>query len=217
MWSFLFIVINIIVLEIILSIDNAAVLSTMVNQLPKSQQKRALTWGIIGAYLFRGLALLFATFLINLWWLKLIGGLYLIYLFVQSFSKNEKERSHSPFKIPLLNRFWSTVVAIELVDIVFSIDNIFSAVAFTDNFWTICFGVFIGILAIRFATVKLLGFLEKIPGLEKMAFFVIGILGVKLSLSVFFPLLTSEWVDLLFSFLTLVAFSIPLIRARIKK
>ena len=106
---------------------------------------------------------------------------------------------------------------IELIDIVFSIDNIFSAVAFTDNFWTICFGVFIGILAIRFATTKLLGLLHKIRGLEKMAFLVIGILGIKLSLSVFIPQLQNEWVDLVFSLLTLVLFSIPVMLSRAKK
>ena len=217
MWSFLIIVLNIIFLEIILSIDNAAVLSTMVNELPKNQHKKALTWGILGAYLFRGVALLFATYLIGLWWLKLLGGLYLIYLFISSFSNTEQDKSASTFKIPFLTKFWSTVVMIELIDIVFSIDNIFSAVAFTDNFWTICFGVSIGILAIRFATTKLLGLLHKIRGLEKMAFLVIGILGIKLSLSVFIPQLQNEWVDLVFSLLTLVLFSIPVMLSRAKK
>ena len=80
MLTTLFIILNIILLEIVLSIDNAAVLSTMVGQLPKSQQKKALTWGIIGAYIFRGVALLFASVLIKLIWLKVIGGIYLIYL-----------------------------------------------------------------------------------------------------------------------------------------
>lgn len=56
----------------------------MVGQLPKSERKKALTWGILGAYLFRGLALLFASFLIKLTWLKVVGGLYLIYLAIKS-------------------------------------------------------------------------------------------------------------------------------------
>lgn len=210
------VVLNLILLEIILSIDNAAVLSTMVNELPKEQQRKALTWGIFGAYLFRGLALLFASFLINLTWLKLIGGLYLIYLAISSLLKKEGEKSISIFKIPFLNQFWSMVLMIELVDIVFSIDNIFSAVAFTNDFLTICLGVFIGILAIRFTTVKLIDLLNKVPHLEKIAFSVIGILGIKLSLSVFFPTLSSEWVDLIFSGITLLAFAIPFIVYKIK-
>lgn len=213
----LIIILNLILLEIVLSIDNAAVLSTMVNDLPKEDQKKALTYGILGAYLFRGLALLFASFLINLGWLKLVGGLYLIYLAINSFRKAEDGKSHSQFKIPFLSKFWSTVVMIELMDIVFSIDNIFSAVAFTNNFLTICFGVFIGILAIRFATVKLISLLNSVPNLEKIAFGVIGLLGVKLSLSVFVPQLTNEWVDAGFSLITLLAFTFPFVLRKIKK
>jgi YkoY family integral membrane protein len=189
----------------------------MVNDLPKEDQKKALTYGILGAYLFRGLALLFASFLINLGWLKLVGGLYLIYLAINSFRKSEDGKSHSQFKIPFLSKFWSTVVMIELMDIVFSIDNIFSAVAFTNNFLTICFGVFVGILAIRFATVKLISLLNSVPNLEKIAFGVIGLLGVKLSLSVFFPQLTNEWVDAGFSLITLLAFAFPFVLIKIKK
>jgi YkoY family integral membrane protein len=213
----LIIILNLILLEIVLSIDNAAVLSTMVNDLPKEDQKKALTYGILGAYLFRGLALLFASFLINLGWLKLVGGLYLIYLVINSFRKSEDGKSHSQFKIPFLSKFWSTVVMIELMDIVFSIDNIFSAVAFTNNFLTICFGVFVGILAIRFATVKLISLLNSVPNLEKIAFGVIGLLGVKLSLSVFIPQLTNEWVDAGFSLITLLAFAFPFVLRKIKK
>jgi YkoY family integral membrane protein len=213
----LIIILNLILLEIVLSIDNAAVLSTMVNDLPKEDQKKALTYGILGAYLFRGLALLFASFLINLGWLKLVGGFYLIYLAINSFRKSEDGKSHSQFKIPFLSKFWSTVVMIELMDIVFSIDNIFSAVAFTNNFLTICFGVFVGILAIRFATVKLISLLNSVPNLEKIAFGVIGLLGVKLSLSVFVPQLTNEWVDAGFSLITLLAFAFPFVLRKIKK
>ena len=156
MLTTIFIILNIVLLEIVLSIDNAAVLSTMVGQLPKSEQKKALTWGIFGAYIFRGLALLFATFLIKLTWLKVVGGLYLVYLGIKSLSLQSDSKEKHPVKLPFLNTFWSTVVMVEFMDIIFSIDNIFSAVAFTSNFWVICLGVFIGILAIRFATTKMI-------------------------------------------------------------
>src|SRR5829696_4875139 len=71
---------NLIIIESLLSVDNAAVLATMVMDLPKNQRQRALRYGIIGAYFFRGLCLLFATFLIQVWWLKPLGGIYLLYL-----------------------------------------------------------------------------------------------------------------------------------------
>jgi YkoY family integral membrane protein len=204
---------NIMILEIVLSIDNAAVLAAMVKELPKDQQKKALTYGIAGAYVFRGLALLFASVLIKLVWLKVAGGLYLMYLAYNALSTNVEQDGESKMtiKIPFLSALWSTIVAIEMMDLVFSIDNVFAAVAFTPNLWLICGGVFIGILAMRFATTKFVKVLEKNPILERVAYWVIGALGLKLVSSYWLHDLNTEAIDAVFSILTLLAFVIPLI------
>jgi YkoY family integral membrane protein len=203
---------NIMILEIVLSIDNAAVLAAMVKELPKNQQKKALTYGIAGAYLFRGLALVFASILVQLVWLKVVGGLYLIYLAYKAlFGKSESGESGMNVKIGWLSPLWSTIVAIEIMDLVFSIDNVFAAVAFTSNLWLICGGVFVGILAMRFATTKFVKVLEKNPILEKVAYWVIAALGLKLVSSYWLHDLNTESIDAVFSILTLLAFIIPLI------
>jgi YkoY family integral membrane protein len=204
---------NIMILEIVLSIDNAAVLAAMVKELPKEQQKKALTYGIAGAYVFRGLALLFASVLIKLVWLKVAGGLYLMYLAYNALSTNVEQGGESKMtiKIPFLSALWSTIVAIEVMDLVFSIDNVFAAVAFTTNLWLICGGVFIGILAMRFATTKFVKVLEKNPILERVAYWVIGALGLKLVSSYWLHDLNTEAIDAVFSILTLLAFVVPLI------
>ena len=204
---------NIMILEIVLSIDNAAVLAAMVKELPKGQQKKALTYGIAGAYLFRGFALLFASVLIKLIWLKVAGGLYLMYLAYNALSTNVEQGGESKMtiKIPFLSALWSTIVAIEMMDLVFSIDNVFAAVAFTPNLWLICGGVFIGILAMRFATTKFVKVLEKNPILERVAYWVIGALGLKLVSSYWLHDLNTEAIDAVFSILTLLAFIVPLI------
>ena len=204
---------NIMILEIVLSIDNAAVLAAMVKELPKDQQKKALTYGIAGAYVFRGLALLFASVLIKLVWLKVAGGLYLMYLAYSALSTNVEQGGESKMtiKIPFLSALWSTIVAIEMMDLVFSIDNVFAAVAFTPNLWLICGGVFVGILAMRFATTKFVKVLEKNPILERVAYWVIGALGLKLVSSYWLHDLNTEAIDAVFSILTLLAFIIPLI------
>jgi YkoY family integral membrane protein len=204
---------NIMILEIVLSIDNAAVLAAMVKELPKNQQKKALTYGIAGAYVFRGLALLFASVLIKLVWLKVAGGLYLMYLAYKALSSKVEQSGESKMtiKIPFLSALWSTIVAIEMMDLVFSIDNVFAAVAFTPNLWLICGGVFIGILAMRFATTKFVKVLEKNPILERVAYWVIGALGLKLVSSYWLHDLNTEAIDAVFSILTLLAFIIPLI------
>jgi YkoY family integral membrane protein len=204
---------NIMILEIVLSIDNAAVLAAMVKELPKEQQKKALTYGIAGAYVFRGLALLFASVLIKLVWLKVAGGLYLMYLAYNALSTNVEQGGESKMtiKIPFLSALWSTIVAIEMMDLVFSIDNVFAAVAFTPNLWLICGGVFVGILAMRFATTKFVKVLEKNPILERVAYWVIGALGLKLVSSYWLHDLNTEVIDAVFSILTLLAFVVPLI------
>src|SRR5919107_6381635 len=84
---------NLVIIESLLSVDNAAVLATMVGDLPKEQRQKALRYGIIGAYVFRGLCILFAAFLIQFWFLKPLGGLYLLYLVYDHF-KARPSASH---------------------------------------------------------------------------------------------------------------------------
>lgn len=203
----LLVFLNIFLLEVILSLDNAAVLATMVRRLPEHQQKKALTYGLFGAYAFRGLALLFASLLVKVLWLKVIGGLYLIYLAYKALWKPQKEIEVSTKVVS----FWGTIVMVELMDLVFSVDNVFAAVAFTDNIYLIWGGVFVGIIAMRFAAGGFIKLLEDVPVLEKIAYFVIGILGIRLVLSYWLKDLNTEMVDLLFSLITLSAFLAPII------
>lgn len=205
----LLIILNIIILEIILSVDNAAVLATMVQNLSPSEQKKALTYGIVGAYLFRFIALLFASLLISITWLKVIGGAYLVYLCIKSFYNSGSNSVASSKK-----SFWATVISIEIMDLIFSIDNILASVSFTKSLVIITIGVFVGILAIRFATGMFINIIKNNPIIEKIAFAVIGMLGLKLILSYFIPVLNTEAVDIAFSAITLLAFIIPLVFKR---
>jgi YkoY family integral membrane protein len=207
------VILNIIILEIILSIDNAAVLATMVQGLPESQRKKALTYGIFGAYLFRGLALLFATIIINITWLKVVGGAYLLWLSIKHFvSQSEESKTIASKK-----SFWLTVLSVEIMDLVFSIDNVLASVAFSKSLIVIGIGVAVGILAIRFTTGVFMKVIHQNPVIEKIAFVVIGALGIKLILSYFWPVLSGEAVDLAFSAGTLLAFIIPVLWRNSKK
>lgn len=231
----IFLILGVVLLEIILSFDNAAVLATMVKDLPKEQQSKALKYGIIGAYVFRGVALIAVESILKFWWLKPIGGAYLLYMAIKHFSnksiqdeiEDEVAETKKSFiyrsTVGMIGIFWSTVLAVEFMDIVFSIDNIFAVVAFSENIVLICIGVFIGILAMRFVAKYFVVLMERYPSLEKAAFLVIGILGIKLCLSVlvhFFPQyswIESEQFDMYVSALTLVIFALPIIIARTKK
>jgi YkoY family integral membrane protein len=222
---------NLVVIESLLSVDNAAVLATMVMDLPEKKRPAALKYGILGAYFFRGLCLFFASFLVQIWWLKPVGGLYLLYLvwaWLQGKKTPEKEDDYFnkqgnffyKWTSGPLGAFWSTVLLIEMMDLAFSIDNIFAAVAFTDNLLLICIGVFIGILAMRFVAQGFVGLMERYPFLETCAFLVIGLLGLKLSLSAlehFYPevafirFMEGQYADLITSGVTVAIFVVPVL------
>lgn len=222
---------NLIIIESLLSVDNAAVLATMVMDLKPEDRKKALKYGIWGAYFFRGLAMLFASFLIKIWWLKAVGGLYLLFLVYDWYkgkqTKTRKDdlldkKSNWLYRVTVgaLGNFWATVVLVEIMDMAFSIDNVFAAVAFSPNILLVCIGVFIGILSMRFIAQWFVKLMDKYPFLETAAFLVIGVLGLKLVLSVFEHLypesgfskfIASEKTDMGVSFLTVLIFFIPII------
>lgn len=228
----LLIILNLIVIESLLSVDNAAVLATMVLDLPKEQRNKALRYGIIGAYVFRGICLLLATYLVKVWWLKPLGGLYLLYLAINYFRGKaaEEDKGEEAVKkeeswiykstVGLVGNFWATVALVEIMDLAFSIDNVFAAVAFTDNVFLIYTGVFIGILAMRFVAQAFVELMEKFTFLETIAFVVIGVLGIKLASSLFthfYPTspiseaIEGERADLIVSIFTVLIFVVPVV------
>lgn len=171
-------------LEGILSVDNALVLAILVRTLPKEQQKRALTYGIVGAFAFRALALFFAVYLMSMWIFKLIGGGYLLYLAMKHMFFFFKEDAHQSGPKTAAS-FWKTVVLVELTDIAFSIDSITTAVAMSDKLLIVWIGGILGIICLRFAAGAFVRLLEKLPRLEDLAYQLIFFIGAKLSLEAF--------------------------------
>lgn len=232
------IILNLILIEGLLSIDNAAVLATLVMGLPEKERAKALRLGLFIGYFLRGLCIVFVQYLMNIWWLKLLGGLYLVYLGFSHFmnKKNEedtqmydkKNESKIFTKISsVIGVFWATVINVELLDIVFSIDNVFAAVAFTNNIYLIILGVFIGILFMRFIASQFVLLMQKYPQLETSAFTVVLILGLKLcsdfpcSLGIFNSYCNylehyHEKINFIFSFITIIIFVIPILRGFLK-
>ncbi|RYD20718.1 MAG: DUF475 domain-containing protein [Verrucomicrobiaceae bacterium] len=198
----LMVILILVIIEGVLSVDNAAVLATMVMRLPEHQRGKALKYGIIGAYAFRGLCLALAAWLITIWWLEPLGGIYLLWLAWGHFAKHQSVEDEGVeavetegnllyrCTIGLLGPFWATVAAVEVMDLAFSIDNVVAAIAYVKSYpmpsklVLVCTGVFLGILAMRFAATGFVKLMHKYPFLESCAFVVIAILGIKLVLSV---------------------------------
>jgi YkoY family integral membrane protein len=176
-----------VLLEGLLSADNAMVLAVLVLGLPPGQQHKALRYGILGAFLFRAIATLTAVQLIQLAFIKLAGGVYLIYLPYQHFWQHQHDaaaRRTPPKATPWLGMtaFWATVVKVELTDIVFAIDSILVAVAMSNKLWVILTGGILGIVTMRMVIGQLLGLVRRYPALVDGAFIIIAWVGIKLLL-----------------------------------
>ncbi|MEI6289580.1 MAG: tellurium resistance protein TerC [Chloroflexota bacterium] len=205
-WPIVLIVLQLIFLEGILSIDNAAIIGALVSPLPDHeeipwpgklqslgkflhpflgfQRTAALRVGLLGAYLGRGLMLFMASFLIHNSWIKLIGAAYLVHLAFDSIEdmsggEGDEEGNGKPI---VSKTFWSTVLTVEIMDLVFSIDNVVAAVSLSKMLWVVMLGVAIGILTMRFAAGLFSYALEREPILKNAAYILVLTIGIELIL-----------------------------------
>lgn len=173
-----------VVLEGLLSADNALVLAILVLGLPKRDQRKALRYGIVGAFFFRIVAILLAVHLIQVAFVKLIGAAYLLWLSYSHFfgrPEGEDRRAIKPATSMLgLTPFWATVVKVELTDIVFAVDSILVAVAMSPKTWVIISGGILGIIAMRLVIGQLLRVVRRYPALVDAAFIIIAWVAIKL-------------------------------------
>lgn len=195
------IILTLIIMECLLSVDNAVVLAAQTQVLPtKSEKEKSLLYGLWGAYLFRFIVIGIGTYLINFWEIKLAGSIYLFYLCFKFFydqrhpkqaaerEKEKEEREEARHKGKkkrkhVLSLFWRTVISIESMDIVFSIDSVLAALAVSDNPVVVLIGGMIGILCMRGVAEIIIKLMEIIPELQPMAYVLIGIIALKLLLA----------------------------------
>jgi tellurite resistance protein TerC len=186
MLNAIYVVVSLIILEGLLSFDNALVLAAMVQPLPTHRQKLALRIGIFGAYAMRGISILCVSYLIANAWLKPVGALWLLYLMCSNLGYSEEdENGTDATRTPKITSFFWTVLAIELADMTFSIDNIFAAAAFSPNIYAVFAGVAIGILAMRFVAGLFVDLIKKFPVLEDIGYVLVGYIGVTLAAEYF--------------------------------
>jgi len=169
----------------LLSCDNALVLAVVVSRLPKHQQKKALIYGIWGAYFFRFVAIGLGTFLIKVKWIQILGAAYLLWLALKYFlslrkQENEGEDEPKVRKGGFWDTFWGIVVTVELMDISFSVDSILAAFALSDQIWVLYLGGIFGILMMRGVATIFIKWLAKYPELESAAYVLIALIGGKL-------------------------------------
>ncbi|KGQ22719.1 TerC family protein [Thermus filiformis] len=174
------VILILVVLEVILSADNALILGILVQKLPVSLRRKALFYGILGAYLLRGLALFFAAYMIQFWWVQALGAAYLLYIALRHFLRPEEAHAPPPLEVSSA-QFWKVVAQVELADLAFAVDSVLVAVALSDKLWVVYTGVFLGILALRMLASLVVGLLDRYPRFKHLAYGVVGLAGVKLA------------------------------------
>src|SRR5690606_20029059 len=107
-----------VVLEGLLSADNALVLAVLAKGLPKELQKKAIDIGLMLAFVFRIGAIFIISYLFNVWQVQAIGAAYLMYIAIRHFIKKD----HHEVKQLKPKSFKATVAQIALADIAFAID-----------------------------------------------------------------------------------------------
>lgn len=175
------VIISLIIIEGLLSVDNILAIAALASELPEKQRKVALRMGLAGAYLFRGVALFFVGFIMANLWVKFLGAFYLIHLMASHFNDYAADHDNDSATHSRTPRtFWGTVMAIQLMDLSLSVDNVVTAVAMSSKIWVVVTGVCLGLLALwLFATVSL-KLVEKYPILQHTAFLLIGYVGMML-------------------------------------
>jgi YkoY family integral membrane protein len=171
------IIASLFIIEVLLSVDNALVNATLANSLPEQKRKQALRIGILAGAGFRIVALFLAAFIIQNVWLKLLGGLYLVYLATNHLGKtlNEKGEVHKPKET-----FFGIITQIAIADLVFSIDNVISAVSFSSNLFIVMLGVGIGVISMLFITPILARLVHTYKGMPQAAYGIVGFVGLAL-------------------------------------
>lgn len=175
-------------LEGILSVDNALVLAVIARSLPKHLQRRALTFGVWGAFLFRALALFLLTWIMQVTWLRFVGGGYLIWMAAKHFTLGD---SRQPEEAMNAWGFWRAVIAIELMDIAFSADSILASLSVSNNYWILLIGGCLGILTMRVAAQSFIWLINRYPRMETTAYLLVLVMGLKLTVQGF----AIDWID----------------------
>jgi YkoY family integral membrane protein len=192
-------------LEGLLAADNALVLAIMVKHLPDAERKKALFYGLAGAFVFRAASLFIISFLVDIWQVQAIGALYLLFIagnhiirkVLSKRSQANQDVSAGAVKEKPKSGFWMTVFKVEVADIAFAIDSILAAVALAvalppsgirsiggmdgGHFLVVFAGGFIGLVIMRYAATFFVKLLHSRPGLEVAAFVIVGWVGVKLA------------------------------------
>lgn len=189
-----------ILIELLLSADNALILGAVVQSLPKNLRSKALLIGASSSLVLRAIAIAAVSLILRYPWLELLGAAYLLYLSLHHFYSVFRQRSQNWSPQLKARSFWKTIITIELLDISFALDSIIAGISFIatpgiavhgnvlhPKIWIVYTGGVVGAITIRYAASLFSKLIDRFPRLSHSAYLLVGLVGIKLSLNILAP------------------------------
>ncbi len=182
------------ILEIVLGVDNLVFISIMSARLPAEKQRRARQFGLCLAWVTRLILLASAIWLSRLTVplfsiadfavsirdiFLFCGGLFLIFKATQDIH-HEMDMAIQPEHTTKPKRFWSVILQIGILDIVFSLDSVITAIGLTQRFWIMATSITIAIIIMIGASEVMSRFIQKYPTIKILAFSFLILIGTML-------------------------------------
>lgn len=185
-----------ILLELVLGIDNLVFLSILTERLPSPERKKARQWGLTFAWVTRIFLLATAVWISKLKHpflvfqgfsfsfrdlFLILGGAFLLMKSTQEIHHAVLQDTHAPKTISDKKRqFWWVVLQVGLMDVIFSLDSVLTAIGLTDQFWIMATAITIAILVMIFASDMVSRFIRKYPTLKMLALSFLMLIGMVL-------------------------------------
>ncbi|MDH6083874.1 TerC family protein [Umezakia ovalisporum] len=172
-----------ILLEAVLSADNAIALAAIAQGLEdKDLERKALNVGLVVAYVLRISLILTATWIQKFWQFELLGAAYLLWLVFQHFTSEQDEDDHHHG--PRFNSLLQAIPVIAFTDLAFSLDSVTTAIAVSQERWLVLTGATIGIITLRFMAGLFIRWLDEFKNLEDAGYITVAFVGLRLLLKV---------------------------------
>lgn len=187
--------ISLIALEVILGIDNIIFISILADKLPEEQRKKLRIWGIGLAMIMRLCLLAFISWILKLdqtlftmldinftgkGLILILGGLFLIYKSTKEIYHKSEIASQDTPHIPKKINFGKLLSEVIILDLVFSIDSIITAVGMVNELWIMYVAVITTVLIMLFASKPISEFIRKHPSFKILALCFLMMIGVAL-------------------------------------
>lgn len=152
---------EIVVINILLSGDNAVVIALACRNLPQHQRRWGVFWGAVGAIVLRIILTFFAFSLLQLSWLKIIGGVLLVWIGIKLIAEEDGEGDHD---VAASDRLLAAVRTVIIADLVMSIDNVLGvAAAANGSLLLLIFGLVVSVPLVVGGAQLIMGLIERFP------------------------------------------------------